>query len=88
MKIVNGVAILDIIDKLDGEEGFVELVLKSGENQYGEPLSIIYNEDEDGWDTIKRILFKPYMGSHYIDYGLDDIISFKPIAKEDIPLRK
>lgn len=73
---------LDIIDKLDGEEGFVELVLKSGDVQYGEPLGIIYNEDEEGWDTVKRILFKPYLGLHSKDYELDDIVSYKPIKKE------
>lgn len=88
MKIINGVAVLDIIDKLDGEEGFVELVLKSGEVVLGEPLCIIYNEDEDGWDTIKRILFKPYFGLYSRDYGLDDIVSYKPIAEEDIPSHK
>ncbi|MBR3715833.1 MAG: hypothetical protein IKM18_08000 [Clostridia bacterium] len=76
---------LDIIDKLDGEEGFVELVLKSGGVEFGEPLGIIYNEDENGWDTIKRILFKPYFGLHSKDYGLDDIASYKPITEDDIP---
>ena len=88
MKIKNGIRELDIIDKLDGEEGFVELILKSGDVVFGEPLGIIYNEDEDGWDTIKRILFKPHLGLYSKDYGLDDIVSYKPIAEEDIPSHK
>lgn len=76
---------LDIIDKLDGEDGFVQLVLKSGGIEFGTPVCIIYNEDEEGFDTIKRILFMPYFGLHSIDYGLDDIESYEPIDEEDIP---
>ena len=79
---------LDIIDKLDGEEGFVELVMKSGEKVFGEPLGIIWNEDEYGWDTIKRILFKPYFSIHTRDYGIEDIDSYIPIYKDDIPTYK
>lgn len=76
---------LDIIDKLDGEEGFVELVMKSGEKVFGEPLGVLWLEDEDGFDTIKRILFKPYFSIHKRDYGLDDIESYVPIDEDDIP---
>ena len=76
---------LDIIDMLDEEEGFVELVLKSGKKVFGKPLITIWNEDEDGFDSIKRILFKPYFSIHTRDYGLEDIESYIPIDEDDIP---
>ena len=76
---------LDIIDKLDDKDGFIQLVLKSGEIEFGTPLCIIYNEDEEGFETIKRILFKPYFGLHTKDFGLDDIESYIPIDEDDIP---
>lgn len=76
---------LDIIDRLDAEEGYVQLLLKSGGYEFGMPLCIIYNEDENGFDTKKRILFRPYFGLHSKDYGLDDIVSYEPIKEDDIP---
>lgn len=76
---------LDIIDRLDAEEGYVQLTLKTGGIEFGQPVCISYNEDENGWDTIKRIIFKPYFGLHSKDYGLDDIESYEPIDEEDIP---
>ncbi len=76
---------LDIIDLLDAEEGFVALTLKSGAIEFGEPLAIIYDEDDEGWETVKTILFKSYYGMNKIKYGLNDIESFIPIDEEDIP---
>jgi len=76
---------LDIIDKLDGEEGFVQLILKNGKIELGEPICIIYNDDENGIPTDKRILFQPYLGVHSKDYGLNDIESYISIKKEEIP---
>lgn len=76
---------LDIIDRLDAEDGFVRLVLKSDGIEYGQPLCIIYNEDENGFDTKKRILFQPYFGLHSKDYGLEDIESYEPVSEDDIP---
>lgn len=76
---------LDIIDKLDNEDGFVKLVLTSGKVVYGRPLMVDWLEDENGWDTIKRIAFKPYNSEFERDYGLEDIVSYEPINEEDIP---
>lgn len=76
---------LDIIDMLDSEVGYVQLNLKAGGIEFGMPLCIVYNEDENGVDTKKRILFKPYFGLHSKDYGLDDIESYEPIEEDDIP---
>lgn len=76
---------LDIIDRLDGEDGFVELVFKSGVTEYGTPLGITYLDDENGVPTRKRILFKPFFGFFTQDYGLEDIDSYLPVKKDDIP---
>ncbi len=77
---------LDIIDRLDGvEDGYVKLLLSTGVVVYGMPLGIIYNEDNNGWDTIKRIVVKPYHSPHSQDYGLEDILSFELIDEYDIP---
>lgn len=76
---------LDIIDKLQEEKGFVRLVLKSGEIVYGFPQIIVYEEDEEGYETVKTIMFKPYFGLHEKFYKLEEIDSYEPINEDDIP---
>lgn len=79
---------LDIIDLLDDAESYVRLVLKNGQIEYGYPESIVYWEDEEGWDTIKKILFSPFYAVNQTQwkyYGLEDIESFEPVKEEDIP---
>ena len=76
---------LDILDRLQDEEGFVRLVLTSGEITFGKPKSIVYDEDEEGWETIKTIMFEPFMGEHMMFYGLDDVESYEPYKEEEIP---
>lgn len=76
---------IDILDKLQDEEGFVRLVLASGEIVFGRPQCIVYDEDEDGWETIKMIMVEPWFGLHNVFYKLEDIESYDPIAEEDIP---
>ena len=76
---------IDIVDRLQDEEGFVRIVLTSGEVVFGMPLCIVYDEDEDGWETIKTIMVRPWFGLHNAFYRLEDIESYAPIAEEDIP---
>lgn len=76
---------LDIVDMLESEEGFVRLVLNSGVVEYGEPLEIIFDEDDKGMDTIKTLVFKPYFGRNEHYYGVADIEAYEPCDEEDIP---
>lgn len=75
----------DILDKLQDEEGFVRLVLASGEIVYGKPDCITYDEDQNGFDTIKDIRFEPWFGTRAVYYRLEDIASYEPVDEEDIP---
>ncbi len=76
---------LDIIDKLQDEKGFVRLVLTSGEIVYGLPQMIVYEEDEEGWETVKTIMFEPYFGLNEKFYKLEEINSYEPVKERDIP---
>ena len=76
---------LDILDKLQDANSYVRLVLIDGVVEYGYPHCIVYEEDEDGYETIKTIRFIPYFGIHDKYYKEHEIKSFEPIAEEDIP---
>ena len=76
---------IDILDRLQEENGFVRLVLASGEIVFGRPQCIVYDEDDEGWDTIKTIMFDPWGGPHLVFYKEEDIKSFNPCKEEDIP---
>lgn len=76
---------IDILDRLQEETGFVRLVLVSGEIVYGRPQCIVYDEDDEGWDTIKTIMFDPWGGMHFVFYKTGDIESYTPCEEEDIP---
>ena len=76
---------LDIIDRLDNEDGFVKLVLRSGRVVYGRPLLVDWSEDDEGWDTIKGILFKPYNSKSEEVINEDEIDYYEAIEEADIP---
>jgi len=79
---------IDILDQLENTSSYVRLVLKNGQIEYGYPENIVFLENEEGWETIKRIVFSPYYAvsvSQWKDYGLEDIESFEPVKEEDIP---
>ena len=76
---------LDIIDRLEAAESYVKLVLKNGQVDYGFTDTVFFNEDDNGWETIKRIYFQSYFSPVMVDYGLEDIETFEPIKREDIP---
>lgn len=76
---------IDILDKLQSVNGYVRLVLKNGEIQFGKPDCIVYDEDEEGFDTIKTIRFEPWDGIYALYYKADEIQSFDEVNEEEIP---
>ena len=77
---------IDILDKLQNVDGFVRLVLKSGEIIFGQPDCIVWDEDEEGWETIKTIRFEPYLSNQAIYFKADEINSFDECEEEEIPI--
>ncbi len=67
---------IDILDKLQNVDGYVRLVLKSGEIMYGKPDCIVHDEDEEGWETIRKIRFEPVGCQHAKYFMTDEIESF------------
>lgn len=72
---------VDILDELQAVKGFVRLELYSGEIVFGKPDCIVYDEDDDGDETIKKIRFEPLQEPYAVYYGLDEIKSFREINK-------
>jgi len=77
--------LIDILDKLQAVKGFVRLVLKSGEIMFGKPDCIVYDEDKNGYDTIKKIRFEPWMGGNAKYFKIDEIENFDECKEEEIP---
>lgn len=76
---------MDILDKLQSEDGYVRIVMSSGAIMFGKPDCIVYDEDENGDEIIKKIRFETW-GEPYADYfGIDDIAEYDQIDEEDIP---
>lgn len=78
---------LDILDMLEGETGFVRLVLSTGKIVYGRPEIICLAEDDEGYDTIEEIMFAPYFNPNNIRYFYrkEDIKSYEPCDEAYIP---
>lgn len=70
---------MDILDKLQEIHGVVQIELYSGERLLGRPDCIVYDEDDEGWDTIKKIRFEPLQEPYAVYFGLDEIKSFREI---------
>lgn len=77
---------IDILDELQAVNSHVRLVLKSGEIMFGKPDCIVWDEDEDGWETVKTIRFEPFEGGHAKYFKEEDVESFDEWAEEEIPL--
>lgn len=76
---------LDILDKLQSMDGYVRLVLKSGKIIFGKPDCIVWDEDAEGWDTIKTIRVEPIEGGFAKYFKAEDIESFSQCNEKDIP---
>ncbi len=73
---------IDILDRLQATESLVQLHLKSGEVLLGRADCIVYEEDEEGYDTIKQIRFEP-LGSEFAKYfTIEEIISFTEVYEK------
>lgn len=79
---------IDILDGLEEVNGFVRLSLKSGEIIFGKPDCIVWDEDDEGMDTIKTIRFEPFEGGFAKYFKVEDIESFDEWQEEDIPLHE
>ena len=76
---------IDILDKLQVQKGYVRLVLSSGEIVFGKPDCIVYDEDENGDETIKQLRFEQWDELYAKYYGVEDIKEYDPIDEDDIP---
>lgn len=76
---------IDILDRLQDEEGYVRLTLVNGQTVYGLPQCVVFDEDEDGWETIKRLYFEALPDYRPYFWGTEDIASYQPIERNDIP---
>lgn len=71
----------DILDELESEDGFVRLVLTSGEIIFGKPDCIVIDDEDDE----EKIRFENWDMSHASYFGVKDIQSFEPCDEKDIP---
>ena len=75
----------DILDRLQEVNGYVRLVMASGEIIFGRPQCIVYDEDNEGWETIKTIMFHPWNSIHPVFFTEEEIKSFDEWKKDEIP---
>ena len=75
----------DILDVLQEENGYVCLSLSDGSTLYGLPQCVVYDEDENGWDTVKSLMFDPYPPGYSVFLNATEIVSYERVKKEDIP---
>lgn len=75
----------DILDQLQDEESYVQLFLTDGSTIFGLPQCIVWNEDENGWETIKSLMFdpRPYKCSVFFMEG--QIESYRRVSKDELP---
>lgn len=76
---------IDILDKLQNVDGFVRLITKSGEIMFGHPDCIVWDEDEQGWETVKTLRFEPYFSNQSVYLKVDEIESFDEYEESEIP---
>lgn len=72
---------IDILDRLQAENGTVRLFLRNGDSIIGEPDCIVYDEDEEGYDTIKQIRFEPQDSEFAMYYTEEEIHHYEPCGE-------
>ena len=75
---------ITIIDKLQNVDSYVRLVLKTGEVMFGKPDCIVYEEDDEGWETIPMLRFEPSDMGRAKYFKAEDIQSFDEFAEDEI----
>ena len=76
---------IDILDELQDVNGYVKVLLRSGDVLYGVPDIIEFDDDEETGEIIKSILFFPMNKKYVYNLTEGDIVSFTECRKEDIP---
>lgn len=76
---------IDILDELQDVNGYVKVLLRSGDELYGVPDCVEFDDDEETGEIIKSILFFPMNKKYVYNLTEDDIVSFTECRKEDIP---
>lgn len=76
---------IDILDELQDVNGYVKVLLHSGDVLYGVPDCVEFDDDEETGEIIKSILFFPMNKKYVYNLTEDDIVSFTECRKEDIP---
>ena len=69
----------DILDEIEYAKGKVKVLLKSGESLIGRGDCMDYDEDENGFETIKNLLFRKDDGDYIYIYP-DDVDSYEIIS--------
>ena len=68
---------MDILDQLQAEDKCVQLKLSDGNTVCGYADCIVYEEDDEGWDTVKMIRFEVQHNKFPEYYSSEDIIAFE-----------
>lgn len=76
---------IDILDELQDVNGYVKVLLHSGDVLYGVPDCVEFDDDEETGEIIKSILFFPMNKKYVYNLTESDIVSFTECRKEDIP---
>ena len=76
---------IDILDELQDVNGYVKVLLRSGDELYGVPDCVEFDDDEETGEIIKSILFFPMNKKYVYNLTESDIVSFTECRKEDIP---
>jgi len=76
---------IDILDRLQEEDGFVRMVLASGKILFCKPKCIVYDEDCDGWETDKQIMVEPFGFENMMYFREEDIQSYEVWEEKNIP---
>ena len=75
---------IDVLDQLQSEKGYVKVLLKSGEAEYGKADCIFFDEDEEEREE-KRILFYPYGNQSPKALALEEVVEYERCNESDIP---
>lgn len=67
---------LDILDRLQAENGLVRLVLCNGEIMCGKPDCIVYEKYGDGDEVYKMLRFEPHSEHQAVYLRMNDIAEY------------
>ena len=65
---------IDILDELQDVNKYVKVLLRSGDELYGVPDCVEFDDDEETGEIIKSILFFPMNKKYVYNLTEDDIV--------------